>query len=290
MNMNMGMNMNMNQGMNQSMNLNPCEYSIFDDIIIIHNNVNKRIDFNKINERFCKIIFSDYDDIAICLRQNNKYNPKYFDNYIPSIFNQNIVLPNYLTNLIFGFSYNRPILSPLSEFLVSLIFGEEFNQFVELPNKLIQLAFGNSFNQCVTLPMSLTHLTLGHNFSQPIDLSILKIEYLTINSNNTYLIENLPNSLKSIIFDKNFVQPIYRFPVKIKSIAFLHDNYNENLNNLPNSIEKIELSKNYQKQIFNIPNNLKSIKCSHNYKYIDYFQMYKSANNLKFKIKIFEFY
>ena len=271
------------------MNLNNYEnkqdYTIWNDVIVIHHYTNRPINFNEIDEFFSKIIFSDYDDVEICVNQKNEFNNKYSNNYTLSVFNQNIILPKIITHLIFGFSYNQPILTPLTNDLILLTFGESFNQIIILPENLTYLAFGKSFNQYVELPNSLTHLTLNNNFSYSINLAYIK--YLNINCNNTDLIENFPNSLEEIIFGKNFIQPIYKFPNKIKRLVFLHDNYNQDLNNLPDSVKKIRLNKNYNKQILNIPNNLKLIKCHYNYKFTDYLQLYKSANNLNYEIKLY---
>ena len=44
------------------------DYTHYDgDTIIIHSHVGKLIDFNLINENFNKIIFSDYNDVGICV-------------------------------------------------------------------------------------------------------------------------------------------------------------------------------------------------------------------------------
>jgi hypothetical protein len=80
------------------MNLNSSEYSVIDDMIIIHWNVNKPI--GTIDEQFKKLIFSNYEDINLCIEYNNNYNKSNNKNWKGSLFNQPLTLTNFLTHLI----------------------------------------------------------------------------------------------------------------------------------------------------------------------------------------------
>ena len=65
--------------------------------------------------------------------------------------------------------------------------------------------------------------------------------------------ENLPNQIKSIIFDE----------------PFLGSYYNQNLNSLPDSVEYIKLPKNYMVTINKLPKNLFTIECDKGYRFIN---------------------
>jgi hypothetical protein len=180
------------------MNLDSSEYTVIDDMIIIHWKVDKPI--GTIDEKFKKLIFSDYNNFNICTKQNNNNTC-----WRGSQFNHSISLTNSLTHLTFGFIFNQPV--SLTNSLTHLTFGELFNQPVSLTDNLIHLTFGNMFdqhiiltnsltyltfeywfNQPISLIDSLTHLTLGCTFKQSIELS--NIKYLNIDCNNLHLIEN----------------------------------------------------------------------------------------------------
>jgi hypothetical protein len=67
--------------------------------------------------------------------------------------------------------YNKCIDGLLPDNIISIIFGEEFNQPVNnLPKYLKILKFCNNFNHPVdNLPNSITVLYFGNNFNQSID-------------------------------------------------------------------------------------------------------------------------
>lgn len=200
-------------------------------------------------------------------------------------FNRLICLTNCtrLTHLIFGECFDRPI--KLTNKLTHLIFGDCFNQSIELVNSLTHLIFGNSFNQSIELVNSLTHLIFGYEFNQPINLTnnselthlilgkkfshpvnLPNIKYLLINSNNANLIENLPDSLESLILGRDFNFPLVNLPNSIKYMKILNFNYN---------ILTI---------IF--PINLKLIKCDYRSKYLNDLKNYKLEFNKDFIIEI----
>lgn len=97
------------------------DYQIFDNKFIFKPDFNSSIDiyFHLISNHD-ELIFSDYDDINVCVKTNNIYNKKYHHNCKLSEFNQKIELPINLRNAIFGYY---------------------FNQQIELPDNLINLTF-----------------------------------------------------------------------------------------------------------------------------------------------------
>lgn len=239
------------------MNLEQSEYTINNSTIFIHWNINKPINLSLPNNKFTRLVFSNYDDIDICIRTNNKlicddvkinrnkYKKSLFNNSI--IFNDNLT---HLTHLTFGYFFNKQVILPQN--LVYLLFENYFNQPITINNSLVHLIFGEYFNQPIIIPNSLTHLTLGWNYNQSIELTknliylslgykytqkcdLANIKHLKINCNNIHLIDNLPNSLEILTLGKNFNLP---------------------LENLPNSIKLIEIFNGYDKPIKNVSKNL----------------------------------
>lgn len=116
-------------------------------------------------------------------------------------FNQPIVLSSNIKILTFGTSFNqRIVLTPNIE---RLIFGEYFNKPIFLTKKIKRLRFGMYFNQPIILTREITHLILNKFFVQPIVLTKHMV-CLSINCNNYSVIDDLPNSVKRIIFGYNF--------------------------------------------------------------------------------------
>lgn len=66
--------------------------------------------------------------------------------------------------------------------------------------------------------------------------------YFKINSNNKYLIKNLPNGIEELELGNNFNLDINDLPSSIKKIKFYQTGlYDKELNNLPNFLEYLEL-------------------------------------------------
>lgn len=261
------------------------EYTIIDSTIIIKWNVNRPIDLSLIDGQFTQLIFSNYIDTNECYKNSNKYIWHYSDTWTNSLFDHPIDfainsrycelksiffgenfnqiinfsnptnLSNYtcqLNHLTFGFNFNQLIQLDNLNLLTHLTFGERFNQKIVFPESLplTHLKFCADFNQFVIFPNSLVHLTLGVNFLQLVDFP--NIKYLKINSDAgddmimENLLNNLPNSLETLIFGYYF---------------------NSVIDNLPSSIKFIELPRDYNKPISNIPLNLHFIKCNTKYRY-----------------------
>lgn len=148
------------------------------------------------------------------------------------------------------------------------------NSFVILPNYLTHLILGNRFDHEINLPHTLTHLSLGEKFNKII--TIPNIIYLKLNCNNLNIIENLPDSIEELELGENFDLELNNLPTSLKKIIFdKRSRYNKELNNLPYSIEYLYLPHRYNKKIINIPNNLKIIYLNLNYNYINDFKNYE---------------
>ena len=88
---------------------------------------------------------------------------------------------------------------------------------------------------------------------------------------NSNIIDYLPYGIEELVLERYFNLELNNLPNSIKKIVFKYYYYNKKLNCLPNSIELIELPINYELKMDKIPNNLKKIKCSKNYEIINDF-------------------
>ena len=134
-------------------------------------------------------------------------------------------LPNSLTHLKFGKHFNQPI-DNLPPSLMQLELGDDFNQPIDnLPRSLVHLEFSQKscFNKSINnLPVSLKYLRLGYYFNQP-------VTYHTIflgNENSTQFLITIINLFK---FDEKFNQPVDNLPESLKTIVFGW-NFNQSVN------------------------------------------------------------
>ena len=95
------------------------------------------------------------------------------------------------------------------------------------------------------------------------------IKFLQLNCDNQYLIDNLPNGIEELELEFYFNLELNNLPTSIKSILFNKlSKYNKELNCLPNFVELIQLPETYDKKILKIPKELKKIICYENYEFI----------------------
>ena len=114
---------------------------------------------NQLKLNNCEIKQSDfYFDIKDWV-QNSKITLIFSNN-----FNQQVNIPNGITNLIFGWEFNQEVTIPNSA--IHLAFSYNFNQKINIPSNVTYLKFGYFFNQPVEIPNSLTNLTFGFNFNK----------------------------------------------------------------------------------------------------------------------------
>ena len=140
----------------------------------------------------------------------------------------------------------------LPESLVSLTFGDEFNQSLEgviLPNNLQILTFGRDFNQSlegVSLPHSLRNLTFGRYFNQSLEHVTLprSLQNLTFGEYFNQNLEHvtLPDSLQNLTFEFRFNQSLkgMTLPESLQNLTFGHD-FNKSLEGLtlPHSLQNL---------------------------------------------------
>ena len=89
---------------------------------------------------------------------------------------------------------------------------------------------------------------------------------MKLDSNNQYIIDNLPNNIEELELGEHFNLELNNLPTSINSIIFSkYSKYNKELNCLPNFVELIQLPEKYNLLIANKPKELKKIICSKNY-------------------------
>ena len=249
----------------------------------------------------------EYHDWNDCRNWKNLQNLQNMQN-IRSVFNHPLSNALYsctsLTHIVFGYSFSQPLSNSLNNCisLSILVFGGNFNQPLDnaLDNctSLSILVFGFYFNQplsnaldnCSSLTyiefgshfsqplnnllnncQSLTHLCLGLWFEQKVDLPF-NIRFLGLDCNNSYLIEQLPDTIEEINIGLYFNLKLMNLSSSIKKITFEHwSNYDEELNCLPSGLIVLKLPGTYDLQIKNIPIGLTKLICSKKYKYINDF-------------------
>ena len=109
-------------------------------------------------------------------------------------------------------------------------------------------------------------MSLGPYFDKECNIP-LNIKYFELYSNNSYIINSLPDSIVELKLGDCFDLEILNLPTSLKKLVILNDNYKHNLNCLPNFIEELHLNRKYKKRILNIPPNLKKLICDKNYPY-----------------------
>ena len=295
-------------------------YWIVDNAIIFKPSFYECLDhYTDIISNYQTLIFSNYDDPNLALKNNNNYNEKNCDLFEFSIFNRKLnksLLKLFnLQVLIFGFFFNYPLGNSLSNLtnLRVLTFGNNFNK--SLDNSLLdlvnleELTFSKYFNQPLGDSLSnlvnLRVLTFGEHFNQPVDDSLsnlVNLRKLTFGhwfnqpltdllSNLVYLDElslgydfnqpiMIPDGIKKLTLNCDSQSIIDYLPSNIEELV-LGDCFNLELNDLPNSIKKIKIiNEFYNKKLNNLPNQIKTLEISSRY-VIPIDREYKNLNIVK---------
>ncbi len=244
--------------------------------------------------------FNNFPSSLIHLLLGNSFNQP-INNLPPNLkyllfgnsFNQYIeYYPATLHQLTFGNSFNKPVDKLSTTNLEFLTFGNNFNQSINnLPDTLNYLYLSKHFNQPINnLPDTLNYLYLNDYFNQSLDNLPKQLSYLTLYINKfDYLLDKLPNSLKTLIFNvKNnhkcrfnclpenitnleICTPcIFKFdclPNKLKKFELHIDNYSNDKNrdynlidNLPTSLIHLEIWANVN--VNYLPNSIKELYIS----------------------------
>ena len=261
------------------------DYWIYEDSFIFKPEFNGSLDnYIDIISNCGKLIFSNYDDVKVCIKTNNKFDDNYRENYNRSKFNQQISGGVFdkltqLQQLTFGFYFNQPVMlsygncgvfDKLTQ-LQLLTFGYSFNQPVgKSLDKLIQLkqlTFGVSFNKPVGDGVfdklsQLQQLTFGDRFNQTVDGifdKLSQLQQLTFGHQFTQQLD-IPSNIKILKLNCNNVHIINNLPNGVEELV-LGYNFNLDLNDLPNSIKIISFDPNsfYYKELNNLPKSLEKL-------------------------------
>ena len=163
-----------------------------------------------------------------------------------------------LTHIQFGFYFNQPLDNLLDNCtsLTHISFGSRFNQ-----------PLHNSFDNCTAL----THIGIGYNFNQKLELPF-NIKSLSLDSNNMNYTDHLSDNIEEIELGLHFNLELDNLPSSIKKIIFdKWSKYNKKLNCLPNGLLTLQLPLYYDQQISLIPSALSKLICSENYTFIEDF-------------------
>lgn len=228
------------------------KYTIVDDTMRFDFNFNEPLtNYYHVIVQYSKVIFFNIFNYPIVLTPNLTYAK--FGN----AFSHFLVLSKNMTGLSLGNVYNKPIV--FSKMMTHITLGSKFNQPLYLnknmrhltlksiiyaqpifltkhvthlsckenyksfkplvlPKNLIFLAIGFNYKQSIILTKNITHLSLSPQNDSKIYFKD-SIDCLEITSNNTFVIDNIPNDT---------------------TLIKLYGIQSNNFNNLPNRIEKID--------------------------------------------------
>lgn len=176
-----------------------------------------------------------------------------------------LILPDSIENLVFGFSFNNKI-EKYPANLKNLEFGKKFNQeLINLPNELTNLYVGTDFDQSLdSLPNSLKLLSFmgpgGAVYDKQLDNLPTGLEVLILSGRFNQTIDLLPANLKTLYLNILFNKPINNLPSNLKQIFFpKKSKFNQSIDNIPDSVIEITLPEKYEIEIKKLPANLKKI-------------------------------
>jgi hypothetical protein len=101
--------------------------------------------------------------------------------------------------------------------LKEVVYNDSFNVNVKLPNSITTLIFGDSFDKYIeNFPNSIEFLVFGKGFDQPIGNLPPTLNYLMFGSDFNQNIDNLPRRLKCLILGDSFNTEIKNLPFLLK--------------------------------------------------------------------------
>ena len=297
-------------------------YWIVNDMIIFEPHFNESLDnYKDIISNYQSLIFSNYDNPYICLKNNNLgFNKSYYGSLFNYPLGDSLSNLSNLKVLTFGKCFNYSLGDSLSNLtnLEKLTFGKRFNYPLDnsLSNlsKLKVLILGEYFNQYLDNSLSnlvdLRKLTFGDHFNQPlIKFFDNKNDKAPENNCDYFLVRPLDDSLsnlhnlRKLIFGRNFNKPINAclsnlhnlreltlghcfnqhvdIPGWIKKLTVLNCKSYTFVDYLPSSVEELVLGHNFNLELDNLPSSIKKIKILNS-------RYDKKLNNLPTEIECLE--
>lgn len=153
-----------------------------------------------------------------------------------SCFDNHISLPTNLVKIKFGYWFNQEVKFPQT--VKYIYFDIYYNKPTILPNNLLEVHFGEDFNCEIILPMSLVRLRFGYEFKQRVILPE-KLLWMEINTDNHWICDNIPNSIKTLELGEDFSLPLVSLPNKLKCVVIHGCKYSHPLTNISENVEVI---------------------------------------------------
>ncbi len=189
-------------------------------------------------------------------------------------------LPHTLLSLAVEFRFNLPI-DNLPIGLKYLEISGDFNQPLDnLPDGLIYLMFSSSFSDKFSFPLNNLPNTLREfefyckKYPHTLDCLPNSIECFDFRySDFDIKINKYPDNLVKIYYGSNYNKPIDNLPDSVREIIFQkHSRFNKKIKKLPNSLVKLVLGEKFYYPLCKLPNSVNTI--------IIYNKHYKFVKNL----------
>lgn len=230
---------------------------------------NQQIEFPKDNNIEC-ISFGQFFNQNVDLSNCHKLKQLYFDLF----FNVGNVIENKQNNLNFDNCVNLEYLhfsSGVIGFEINLSKCEKLNTLIlNSPAIINSVSFPKNLKNIYIGSVSISYFNPKKKNNVNKKNNTNKIEPDEIANRLIKLLNDLPSSIEEITFSNFFNIPINNLPNTIKKIIFEPKGmfqYEHELNNLPDSVELLQLPSNYILEITKFPPNLKKIICDKYYPY-----------------------
>ena len=204
--------------------MNP-PYWIVDSAIIFMPEFNDCLNnYSDIIANYSMLVFSNYDDLNIALKNNYKYNMLKNNTYVNQPLNESLSGLHNLRELTFSDQFNQPQDDSLSEL-----------------HNLQELTLSYCLNQYVDIPGCIKKLTI-------------------LNCKSYTFVDYLPNGIEELVLGYDFNLELNDLPSSIKKIKIFNTKYNKKLNNLPTGLESLEIRNEYKIPIDREYKNLNIVK------------------------------
>lgn len=115
--------------------------------------------------------------------------------YMRSYYHEhNTTLGKLITNVVFSQAFNQNV--NLSKNITHLEIGRDFSKPLVLPKNMKNLVLSYGFNHHIILPKHMIFMSLSQNYHQYLIYDNLK--EININCANGFIIDNVPNKMKSV--------------------------------------------------------------------------------------------
>ena len=176
------------------------DYWIYENKIIFKPKFNAKLDnYFDIISKYNELIFSNYDDYNITIKTNNRYYREYDKNYKLSKFNQQVIIPQNVTHLTFGYYFNQKVNLPNIKYIK--LDCNNIDIIENLPNSVEEIEFDYNFNlELQNLPNSIKKISFDCYSKYDKELNCLpeSVEYLKLNISYDKRIKKFPLNLKTI--------------------------------------------------------------------------------------------